>query len=60
MQRAVSLNQLIFAFSKSLDLINERLYKHHRNVAYIALRIAGGNEEGQCIYTGTCYRCPAS
>ncbi len=40
MQRAVSLNQLIFAFSKALDLMDERLYKHHRNVAYISLRIA--------------------
>jgi len=40
MQRVVSLNQLIFAFSKVLDLMDTRLYTHHRNVAYIALRIA--------------------
>jgi len=41
MQRSISLNQLIFAFSKALDLMDQKLYKHHRNVAYIAMRIAG-------------------
>jgi len=40
MQRSISLNQLIFAFSKALDLMDQKLYRHHRNVAYIAMRIA--------------------
>lgn len=40
MFRGVSLNSLIIGFSKTLDLIDSKLYAHHWDVAYIALRIA--------------------
>lgn len=36
----VSENEIFHAFSESLDLIDRRIYNHHNDVAYIALKLA--------------------
>ncbi|MBF4693878.1 HD-GYP domain-containing protein [Fusibacter ferrireducens] len=40
----VSENEIFHAFSESLDLIDRRIYNHHNDVAYIALKIASALE----------------
>ena len=36
----VSQNEIFHAFSESLDLIDHRIYNHHNDVAYIALKLS--------------------
>ncbi|GAU79366.1 HD-GYP domain-containing protein [Fusibacter sp. 3D3] len=43
----VSQNEIFHAFSESLDLIDRRIYNHHNDVAYIALKLASALDLSQ-------------